>query len=271
MRGVAVYGLRRGRRAGGRAKGRFLFLAAIACTLAAAAARSNSRFAFVFSVQQPRVFQRSSAHQPAAVPRRQRQRWRSQPALARLPKHSLRAHDTFADWSIFENQAKVAEQAISFGFGQEPRWLEVAFFLLMCLSYFPGPWQRVLDPIVSLINIFYLAKFSVVAFIIAGGVGYLLWTEVTTVEGMCPSCGALQPGSTVEPFQCVECGQHLEAEGEAFALYRKSGAVQESGIDWFRTLRDDVALAAQAWLTEVTSATAAEELRAGVVLEAEVL
>lgn len=114
---------------------------------------------------------------------------------------------------------------------QEPNWLGTAFFAAIILSFIPGPWQIILGPIISLINLFYMFKFGIFLLFIAGVFGIGWWFDMTTLEGQCVRCGTIQRGPKGEPFQCVACGEDLEAKDGAFVRYVKSGKAPGSAFD----------------------------------------
>lgn len=134
----------------------------------------------------------------------------------------------------------------------------------------------ILDPIISLLNLFYLAKLGGFLLFAVGLFGYMWWVEATSIEGACPRCGAVQQGSTVEPFQCASCGIDLEASGQKFVRYVKSGAVSSNAFERAMALGKEAVTAARGWLrglsTVIASGAAAEEFRRGVeFVDAEVL
>ncbi|CAE7250729.1 unnamed protein product [Symbiodinium natans] len=116
----------------------------------------------------------------------------------------------------------------------EPEWLGTAFFALIVLSFIPGPWQVILSPIISLINLFYMFKFGIFLLAIAGIFGLQWYFEATTTEGQCPGCGVLQRGSKTEPFNCGMCGLELEVKDGQFVQYRKSGQAPQTPFEKMR-------------------------------------
>jgi len=119
---------------------------------------------------------------------------------------------------------------------QEPSWLGTAFFAAIILSFIPGPWQIILSPILSLINLFYMFKFGIFILGIAAVFGIQWWFDYTTCEGVCPRCSIPQRAPKGEPFNCLQCGIDLEVEGEQFIPYMKSGKAPSSNP--FDTLKD---------------------------------
>lgn len=116
----------------------------------------------------------------------------------------------------------------------EPEWLGTAFFALIVLSFIPGPWQIILSPIISLINLFYMFKFGIFLLAIAAIFGLQWYFEATTTEGQCPGCGVLQRGSNTEPFNCGMCGLELEVKDGQFVRYMKSGQAPQTPFEQIR-------------------------------------
>jgi len=105
------------------------------------------------------------------------------------------------------------------------------FLVLIVLSFIPGPWQVITNPLLNLINLFYMAKFSLFLLAILAAFGFGWWIEQTTAQGQCPNCGAVQVGSKSEPFQCQYCGEDLQFKDEVFQRYVKSGKVEGTAFD----------------------------------------
>jgi len=114
---------------------------------------------------------------------------------------------------------------------EEPPWLGTAFLAAIVLSFIPGPWQIVLNPIISLINLFYMFKFGLFILAFAAIFGLQWWFDATTQEGQCPNCLSPIRGSKTEPFQCFACGEELELKDDVFVRYVKSGKVDGSAFD----------------------------------------
>jgi len=114
---------------------------------------------------------------------------------------------------------------------QEPDWLSTAFLAAFVLSFIPGPWQIILGPIISVINMFYMFKFGIFFLGIAAVFGVSWWFDMTTCESQCPRCGTFQRGPKGDPFQCLACGEDLEAKDDVFVRYVKSGKVEGSAFD----------------------------------------
>eukprot|EP00930_Biecheleria_cincta_P024631 TRINITY_DN17614_c0_g1_i3.p1 TRINITY_DN17614_c0_g1~~TRINITY_DN17614_c0_g1_i3.p1 ORF type:complete len:243 (-),score=36.67 TRINITY_DN17614_c0_g1_i3:147-875(-) len=116
----------------------------------------------------------------------------------------------------------------------EPEWLGTAFFGIILLSFIPGPWQIILSPIISLINLFYMFKFGIFFLGIAAVFGMQWYLDSTTCEGMCPNCGTPQRGSKSEPFGCPVCGEALEVKDDTFVRYLKSGKAESTPYEAVR-------------------------------------
>mmetsp|Transcript_68521 Transcript_68521/g.107830 ORF Transcript_68521/g.107830 Transcript_68521/m.107830 type:complete len:242 (+) Transcript_68521:76-801(+) len=123
----------------------------------------------------------------------------------------------------------------------EPEWLGSLFFGLIILSFIPGPWQVILSPIIGLINLFYMFKFGIFLLAIAAIFGLQWYFEATTMEGQCPSCGALQRGPKNEPFNCAMCGLELEAKDEQFVRYMKSGQAPQNPFEQIKDMAQQAA------------------------------
>jgi len=136
---------------------------------------------------------------------------------------------------------------------QEPAWLSTAFFGLIILSFIPGPWQIVLGPIISVINMFYMFKFGIFLLGIAAIFGFSWWFDMTTCEGQCPRCGTFQRGPKGDPFQCLACGEDLEVKDDVFIRYVKSGKVAGSAFDQLKDLASEAATKAKSSSTVSTS------------------
>lgn len=117
---------------------------------------------------------------------------------------------------------------------QEPPWLGTAFFAAIILSFIPGPWQIILSPIISLVNLFYMFKFGIFLLGIAALFGLQWWFDATTAEGQCPRCGTIQRQTKSEPFGCAMCGEALEFKDGQFIRYVKSGKVPGSPFEQMR-------------------------------------
>lgn len=128
---------------------------------------------------------------------------------------------------------------------QEPAWLGTAFFALVILSFIPGPWQIVLGPIISLINLFYMFKFGIFLLGIAAVFGLSWWFDMTTLEGQCPRCGTFQRGPKGDPFNCLACGEDLEAKDDVFVRYVKSGKVEGSAFEQLKDFASEAATKAR--------------------------
>lgn len=116
----------------------------------------------------------------------------------------------------------------------EPEWLGTAFFGIILLSFIPGPWQIILSPIISLINLFYMFKFGIFFLGIVAVFGLQWYIDSTTCEGLCPKCGTPQRGSKSEPFDCAACGEALEVQNDVFVRYMKSGKAESTPYEAVR-------------------------------------
>lgn len=130
------------------------------------------------------------------------------------------------------------------GGGGEPPWLGTAFFAAIVLSFIPGPWQIILGPIISVINLFYMFKFGIFFLGIAAIFGLQWWVNATTMEAQCPRCGVPQRAPKNEPFNCLSCGVQLEAKDEVFVPYVKSGKAPGSAFDQLRDFAAEAAASA---------------------------
>lgn len=105
------------------------------------------------------------------------------------------------------------------------------FLGLVVLSFIPGPWQIILGPLFNLINLYYIFKFLGFFIPVALIGGLAAWQNFTTIEAQCPQCGFPQRGPKDDPFQCMNCGEQIKAEGEIFTKYMKSGAVPKTPVE----------------------------------------
>lgn len=139
---------------------------------------------------------------------------------------------------------------------EEPQWFGTAFFALIILSFIPGPWQIITNPILQLFNLFFLFKLAIPLLGIAALFGFQQWFNFTTAESFCPNCRTPQRAPKNEPFQCIACGEELEfnEDSETFVPYKKSGQVPGSTFEQFG---DFVKKAA----TKVQSSTTASSSR----------
>jgi len=169
--------------------------------------------------------------------------------LALHPRRPARQHDgAVAGWSApHGTQPPLVTRHFYSGRGGppagggEPPWLGTAFFAAIVLSFIPGPWQIILGPIISVINLFYMFKFGIFFLGIAAIFGLQWWVSATTMEAQCPRCGMPQRASKSDPFQCISCGVQLEAKDEAFVPYVKSGKAPGSAFDQLRDFAAEAA------------------------------
>lgn len=117
---------------------------------------------------------------------------------------------------------------------ERPSSTGLLFAVVLFLSFIPGPWQVITGPILSIMNFFFMAKFGLFFLGILAVFGLQWWSDFTTQEAACPSCGAVQRGPKSESFGCVFCGEELEAKEGQFVRYKKSGTVK----DTFEQIRD---------------------------------
>lgn len=194
-------------------------LCCAAAALAPVGAPLCARSAFVAGVPQ-----RRSASSSAG--------WRGRGAADELPPHARR---------LFGGPGGQPGRPNPYGGGgggpglQEPPWLGTAFFAAIILSFIPGPWQIILSPIISIINLFYMFKFGIFLLAIAAVFGLQWYFENTTLSAGCPNCGNAMLGPKGEPFQCGFCGTMLEAKDDAFIPYFKSGQAEKTP---FETMQD---------------------------------
>jgi len=169
--------------------------------------------------------------------------------LALHPRRPARQHDgAVAGWSApHGTQPPLVTRHFYSGRGGppagggEPPWLGTAFFAAIVLSFIPGPWQIILGPIISVINLFYMFKFGLFFLGIAAIFGLQWWFNATTIEAQCPRCGIPQRASKTEPFQCLSCGVQLEAKDEVFVPYVKSGKAPGTAFDQLRDFAAEAA------------------------------
>lgn len=155
----------------------------------------------------------------------------------------------------------------------EPAWLGTAFMGIILLSFIPGPWQVILSPIIGLINLFYMFKFGIFLLGIAAIFGLQWWFSATTQEGQCPRCGMPQRGSKNEPFNCMACGEELEAKDGVFVRYVKSGKAPGSPFEQLKDLAKEAAAKANAGKAPAgpTTSSPASKVKQAEVIDVEVL